>query len=77
MYVSLRWATSHGSRARKRFILSFWTSETDSSPPPTATLMPSTTISLAAVAIAMSPEAHWRSSDMPATLVGRPARKAA
>ena len=38
------------------------------------TLMPSSTISFAAVAIAMSPEAHCRSTDMPATLVGRPAR---
>ena len=34
-------------------------------------------ISLAAVAIAIRPEAHCRSRLMPATLVGRPARKAA
>ena len=41
-----------------------------------ATLMPSSMISFAAVAIAMRPEAHCRSTDMPATLVGSPARKA-
>ena len=40
-------------------------------------LMPSSTISLAAVAIAIRPEAHCRSTDMPATLVGSPARKRA
>ena len=33
-------------------------------------------ISLAAVAIAIRPEAHWRSMLMPATLVGSPARSA-
>ena len=41
------------------------------------TLMPSSMISFAAVAIAMRPEAHCRSTDMPATLVGRPARSSA
>ena len=35
------------------------------------TLMPSSIISFAAVAIAMRPEAHCRSTDMPATLVGK------
>ena len=36
--------------------------------------MPSTTICLAAVAIAMSPEAHWRSIVMPGTVTPMPAR---
>src|SRR5699024_4525776 len=76
-YSSGRFSTSHGSFARKVFILSFWTSEIDSTPPPTATRMPSWTICFAAVAIAMRPEARWRSTDMPATEVGRPARIAA
>ena len=41
------------------------------------TLMPSSMISLAAVAIAIRPEAHCRSTDMPATLAGKPARSSA
>ena len=56
---------------------SFCTSEIDSRPPPTAMCMPSAMICLAAMAIAIRPEAHCRSTDMPATLVGRPARKRA
>ena len=39
--------------------------------------MPSTMICLAAVAIAIRPDAHCRSSDMPDTLVGSPARSSA
>ena len=62
--------------ARKRLILSFCTSEIDSRPPPTATVMPSTMICLAAVAIAIRPEEHWRSMVMPDTVTGRPARSA-
>jgi len=38
--------------------------------------MPSTMISLAAITIAIMPEAHCRSTEMRATLVGGPARSA-
>ena len=69
-------ATSAGSRLRKRLACSFCTSEIDSTPPPIAISMPSTMICLAAIEIAIRPEAHWRSTDMPATLVGSPARNA-
>ncbi len=50
--------TSHGSAARKRFILSFCTSEIDSTPPPIVICMPSCMICFAAVAIAIRPEEH-------------------
>jgi hypothetical protein len=39
--------------------------------------MRSTITCLAAVAIAIRPEAHWRSIDMPETVTGSPARSAA
>jgi hypothetical protein len=39
--------------------------------------MRSTMICLAAVAMAIRPDAHWRSSDMPDTVTGSPARNAA
>ena len=53
------------------------TSEMDSTPPATTTSMRSTMTCLAAVAIAIRPEAHWRSMVMPDTPTGRPARSAA
>src|SRR6059058_1450178 len=53
---------------------SFCTSETDSTPPPTAIVIPSCMISFAAVAIAIMPDEHCRSSDIAATVSGRPAR---
>src|SRR6266851_233239 len=53
-------ATSSGSSPRVRTILSFCTSETDSTPPPIAIVMPSSMISLAAVAIAIIPDEHRR-----------------
>jgi hypothetical protein len=56
---------------------SFCTSEIDSTPPPTVMAMPSAVICLAAVATAIRPDAHWRSTVMPATVVGSPARSAA
>ena len=56
---------------RVAVLLSFWTSEMDSRPPPMVTLMPSSTISLRRSAIAGGAR-HCRSNDMPATLV-RPA----
>jgi hypothetical protein len=43
----------------------------DSTPPPTAICRPSVMISLAAVAIAISPEAHCRSTVMPGTADGQ------
>ena len=46
-------------------------------PPATQTGILSTITCLAAVAIAIRPEAHWRSIDMPATVTGRPARRPA
>src|SRR3546814_5822720 len=49
----------------------------DSTPPATTTFILSTTTCLAAVAIAMSPDAHWRSIVIPATETGSPARNAA
>ena len=58
-------------------VLSFWTSEMDSKPPPATIDMPSLTICFAAVAMAIMPEAHCRSTDMPATEEGNPARRAA
>ena len=61
----------------KRFILSFWTSEIDSTPPPMAIGAPSLMMYLAAVAIAIRPDEHWRSRVMPDTVTGRPARRAA
>src|SRR5215218_1440308 len=48
----------------------------DSSPPPTTAVMPSCITCLAAVAMAIRPEEHCRSSDMPGTLCGSPARRA-
>ena len=53
------------------------TSEMLSSPPPTAICMSSSMICFAAVAIAIRPDEHCRSTVMPATLSGRPARKRA
>ncbi len=47
-----------------------------STPPPTVTVMPSVMICLAAMAMAISPEEHLRSTLMPGTLVGKPARNA-
>src|SRR4028119_1019505 len=49
----------------------------DSTPPATTTSMRSTMICLAAVAMLIRPDAHWRSSDMPETVTGKPARRAA
>ena len=46
-------------------------------PPATTTSMPSTMICLAAVAMAMRPEAHWRSMVWPGTVTGKPAARAA
>src|SRR5581483_5386324 len=57
-------------------MLSFCTSEIDSTPPPTAICMPSCMISLAAVAIAIIPDEHCRSIDIAATVSGSPARSA-
>src|SRR5690606_14282663 len=68
---------SHSSRARNVFICSFCTSEIDSSPPPTAMGTLSRMICFAAVAMAIRPEPHCRSTLMPATLTGRPAATAA
>ncbi|MNP37671.1 hypothetical protein D3C76_1311320 [compost metagenome] len=45
-------------------------------PAPTVTCMPSTMICLAAMAIAIRPEAHWRSMVWPLTDNGKPAAKA-
>ncbi|MNV68396.1 hypothetical protein D3C71_1612410 [compost metagenome] len=56
---------------------SFCTSEMDSSPPATTMSMPSCVTWRAAVAMAIRPEAHWRSSVIAATCTGRPARSAA
>ena len=57
----------------------FWfcTSEIDSSPPPTATVWLSWITCFAAVAMAIRPEAHWRSRLMRAVVTGRPAASAA
>ena len=65
-----------GPGAERFAVLRSAPARSNSTPPPTAICMPSSMISLAAVAIAIRPEAHCRSSDMPATLSGRPARKA-
>ena len=54
-----------------------WTIEMLSTPPATHTSIRSTITCLAAVAIAISPLAHCRSMLIPATVTGRPARKAA
>src|SRR6202041_489162 len=54
----------------------FCTREIDSTPPATAICMPSTTISLAAVAMAVKPEAHCLSTLIAAIDVGKPARMA-
>ena len=70
--MSLCIASSSGSGATR--ICGVWTRLMLSTPPPIATSMLSTMICLAAVAIAIRPDAHWRSSDMPDTVVGRPAR---
>ena len=70
--MSLCIATSSGSGARR--ISGVWTSEIDSTPPPTTMSILSVITCLAAVAIAISPEAHCRSTDIPATLTGSPAR---
>ena len=74
--MSGRCCTSHGSRQRWVFMRSVCTSDTDSRPPPTTTVMPSAMIWRAAMAMAIRPEAHWRSTLMAATEVGRPARRA-
>jgi hypothetical protein len=55
----------------------FCTNEIDSTPPPIVTVMPSAMICLAAMAMAISPEAHWRSTVIPATAGDRPARRTA
>jgi hypothetical protein len=47
---------------------------TDSSPPPTATSMPSTMMRCAAMLIAMRPELQKRLMVSPGTVTGRPAR---
>src|SRR3979409_1457853 len=65
-------ATSSGSSPRVRTILSFCTSETDSTPPPIAIVMPSSMISLAAVAIAIIPDDHCRSTHIARPPVGQP-----
>src|SRR3954447_8505468 len=49
----------------------------DSTPPATTTSMRSTITCLAAVAMVIMPDAHWRSIDIPATVTGSPARSAA
>ncbi|MNE11487.1 hypothetical protein D3C80_1042470 [compost metagenome] len=56
---------------------SVWTMEMDSTPPATAICMRSTMICLAAVAMVIRPDEHWRSSVMPATETGKPAARAA
>ena len=43
-------------------------------PPPMVICMPSSTICLAAVAIAIRPDEHCRSIVMPGTVTGKPAR---
>src|SRR3712207_5869118 len=48
-----------------------------STPPATQMSIRSTITCLAAVAIAIRPEAHWRSIDIPAVVTGSPARSAA
>ncbi|CAM5706071.1 hypothetical protein SVIOM74S_05720 [Streptomyces violarus] len=70
-------STSQGSVIRWVFMWSFWTKEIDSTPPPTVTCMPSVTICLAAVAMAIRPDEHCRSIDIPDTVSGSPARRAA
>ncbi|SKX89324.1 Uncharacterised protein [Mycobacteroides abscessus subsp. abscessus] len=59
------------------FAWSFCTNEIDSTPPPIAISMPSSTICLAAVAMAIRPDAHCRSTLMPDTELGSPARSSA
>src|SRR5690606_4894203 len=49
----------------------------DSTPPATATCIRATMICLAAVAMAIRPEAHWRSRVLPGTAAGKPAARAA
>ncbi|KAG1243818.1 hypothetical protein G6F68_015690 [Rhizopus microsporus] len=68
---------SASSNQRWRFIVSFCTSEIDSWPPATTISMPSCVTCRAAVAIAISPDAHCRSSVIAGTCAGRPARSAA
>jgi len=65
-------SSRRGSWARYEFQFSFCTRLMDSKPPPTTIGMSSSTICFAAVAIAIRPEEHCRSIDMPATLTGRP-----
>ena len=55
---------------------SFCTNEIDSTPPPIPTVSSPLMMPLAIVAIAIRPEPHCRSSVMPATLSGSPARSA-
>ena len=52
------------------------TSEMLSCPPAATTSILSMTICFAAVAIAISPDEHWRSIVMPDTVTGQPARNA-
>src|SRR5436309_3404506 len=47
----------------------------DSTPPATTMSMRSTMTCLAAVAMVISPDEHWRSIDMPATVTGKPANR--
>ena len=53
-----------------------WTIEIESWPPAATTSIWSTITCLAAVAMAIRPDAHWRSMVCAATLTGQPARSA-
>ncbi|MNW04402.1 hypothetical protein D3C71_2004860 [compost metagenome] len=68
--------SSASSFIRYRFMCWFWTREMLSSPPPTAIFCWSNMTCLAAVAMPIRPEAHWRSRLMPGTEEGRPAARA-
>ena len=70
-------SSSQSSLNRYRLRCSFCTREMDSTPAPTATSIPSTMICLAAMATAIRPDAHWRSTVVPGTVTGSPERSAA
>ena len=68
------WVLMHGARQRNS---RFWTAEMLSWPAATTAFMPSWTTWCAAIAIAISPEAHWRSMVWPGTVTGSPAAMSA
>ena len=76
MYMAGVASRTLGSWARKTFWFLFWTRLMDSMPPASTVSMPSTMICLAAMETAIRPEEHWRSTDWPETLTGRPAAAA-